>query len=79
MVDATAPPSAPAASVPPRRLLLVDERGGMRVSWHDEDDLIVLSLWRGETCIGTFRLPPEDARRLATFIEQHLAGRAAQR
>jgi hypothetical protein len=65
--------------VPPRRMLLVDERGGMRVSWHEEDDLIVLSLWRGETCIGTFRMPPRDAGRLASFIVDHLAERVAQR
>jgi hypothetical protein len=47
----------------------------MRVSWHEEDDLIVLSLWRDETCVDTFRMPPRDAARLETFIVEHLRRR----
>jgi hypothetical protein len=37
----------------------LDARGGvrsLRVRWHHEEDLVVLSLWRGPTCTGTFRL-----------------------
>jgi hypothetical protein len=41
----------------------LDPRGGarsLRVRWHREDGLVVLSLWRGAECTGTFRLPVED-------------------
>jgi len=39
--------------------VFLDARGdgrGLRVSWHPEADVVVLSLWRGRTCTGTFRL-----------------------
>ncbi len=41
----------------------LDARGperALRVSWHAESDVIVLSLWQGGTCTGSFRLPAED-------------------
>lgn len=37
----------------------VDARGGdraARVTWHDEADLVVFSLWHGNICTGSFRL-----------------------
>ena len=40
-----------------------DTRGGgraLRVSWHVEDGLVVLSLWDGPRCTGTVRLAAED-------------------
>lgn len=40
--------------------VFLDERGDgrtLRVSWHPEADLVVLSLWRQGVCAGTFRLP----------------------
>jgi hypothetical protein len=40
--------------------VFLDQRGGgrsLRVSWHPDADLVVLSLWREGTCAGTFRLP----------------------
>jgi hypothetical protein len=57
--------------------VLIDARGGdraLRVSWHpDAGDagLIVLSLWRGDACIGSFRLMPED---IAPLIDTLTAG-----
>jgi hypothetical protein len=39
--------------------VFLDARGdgrSLRVSWHPEADMVVLSLWREETCAGTFRL-----------------------
>ncbi|MEJ7833588.1 MAG: hypothetical protein WKF79_11785 [Nocardioides sp.] len=36
-----------------------DARGGeraLRISWHHESDLVVLSLWRDNLCSGSFRL-----------------------
>lgn len=47
----------------------LDTRGdarSLRVRWHHEDDLVLLSLWRGGECTGTFRLPVED---VPTLIE----------
>jgi hypothetical protein len=65
---------------PPPRALFTDERGaGMRLTWHagrTPSDLLVLSLWRADVCIGTFRMAPAEAARLASFIVDHL-GRAA--
>jgi hypothetical protein len=66
---------------PPRRELFVDERGGgLRVSWHPADDLVVVSLWKSrpgtagveDVCVGTVRLPPTDAARLSAFLSAHL-------
>ncbi len=52
----------------------LDARGdarGMRVRWHQHDGLVVLSLWRGDQCTGTFRLPVED---VPTLIDALRAG-----
>ena len=41
----------------------LDPRGdarSLRVGWHHSDGLVVLSLWRGAECTGTFRLPVDD-------------------
>ncbi len=43
--------------------VFLDARGNgraMRLTWHHECDLVVLSLWRDDTCAGTFRLARED-------------------
>ncbi|MFP5253393.1 MAG: hypothetical protein ACLGH4_06315 [Actinomycetes bacterium] len=40
--------------------VFLDARGdarSLRVSWHPEAALVVLSLWHSGTCVGTFRLP----------------------
>jgi hypothetical protein len=58
----------------PRRALFSDERGtGLRATWHPERDLAVLSLWRDDVCVGTFRLTRADAARLVAFLHDHLA------
>lgn len=39
--------------------VLFDARGderALRVSWHEEADVVVLSLWRDNVCTATFRL-----------------------
>jgi hypothetical protein len=33
----------------------------LRVSWHGEDGLVVLSLWDGPRCTGTVRIAATDA------------------
>lgn len=43
--------------------VFLDARGdarSLRVSWHPEADLVVLSLWQTGTCVGTFRLLTAD-------------------
>ena len=49
--------------------MFLDERGaGLRVSWHPERDLVVLSVWQGDSCVGTFRMPVEDVPRLSGLL-----------
>ena len=56
-----------------RRELFVDPRGSaLRVSWHDEHGVAVLSIWHGDVCVGTSRLDARDATRLAQFLVGHL-------
>ena len=61
-VVALSPPRGP-APVPAHGTVLLDARGtdrALRVSWHDEDGLVVLSVWRGGECTATFRLEASD-------------------
>src|SRR5512132_4477267 len=44
--------------LPTRRDLFIDERGVvLRVSWHPKHELVVLSVWHDDHCVGTFQLP----------------------
>ena len=58
--------------------LFVDDRGqALRVTWHAEAGVAVLSIWREDHCVGTVRLGAGDARRLADFLDElHLAPEA---
>ena len=40
----------------------------MGVSTHSADATIVISLWQGDTCTGTFRLPTKDAAGLISTL-----------
>ncbi len=47
----------------PQGEVFLDARGkgrAMRLTWHHEADVVVLSLWRDGTCAGTFRLSKDD-------------------
>ncbi|MFP5346508.1 MAG: hypothetical protein ACLGIA_05730 [Actinomycetes bacterium] len=49
--------------LPARGGVVVDrDRAGraLRVSAHPERGRVVLSLWDGDRCIGTLRVPPQD-------------------
>ena len=49
--------------------MFLDERGtGLRVTWHPERDLVVLSVWQGDRCIGTFRMLVQDVPRLSGLL-----------
>jgi hypothetical protein len=49
--------------------MFLDERGtGLRVTWHPERDLVVLSVWQDDSCVGTFRMPVQDIPRLSGLL-----------
>ena len=60
----------------PARWLRPTERSDVRVSWHDEDDRVVISLWRDNVCIATAPLTIGEAASLAEFLVGHLGERA---
>lgn len=66
----------PVTPLPLHGDVFADARGGgrvMRLSWHDEDEVLVLSLWRGDTCAGTFRLTRDQAAHLIAALADGLA------
>jgi hypothetical protein len=49
--------------------MFLDERGaGLRVTWHPERDLVVLSIWQDDRCVGTFRMPVRNVPRLSGLL-----------
>ncbi|MEO3924292.1 hypothetical protein ABGB07_10590 [Micromonosporaceae bacterium B7E4] len=57
--------------------LFIDTRGGdrtMRVSYHGDRGTVVVSLWSGTVCRGSFRMATDDVSRLiATLNEINLS------
>lgn len=65
-----------ASHLPTPGEVFLDARGGsraLRVSWHSEVDLVVLSLWREGTCIGTFRLGIDEVPDLVDSLRAGLS------
>lgn len=63
-------------ALPARGEVLADARGGdrrLRVSWHHEDGVVVLSVWRGDVCTSTVRVAAEDVPALVSALTQGLA------
>jgi hypothetical protein len=64
--------------VPSRRgELFLDDRGEqrtLRLTWHREVDLVVLSLWREGRCTGTFRLRVSEVPTLIAALQAGLEG-----
>jgi hypothetical protein len=53
----------------------LDARGGdraLRVSWHHEAGLVVLSLWRDNVCAGSFRLAVDEVPDLIAMLRAGL-------
>jgi len=53
----------------------LDTRGGaraLRVSWHHEADVVVLSMWRGQECVSSFRLAIEEVPELIAVLREGL-------
>ena len=54
---------ATARPLPETGSVFLDARGGdraLRASWHTEAGLVVLSLWHGNVCSGSFRLEVDE-------------------
>jgi hypothetical protein len=49
-----------------------DEGRFLRVSFHEDQSVFVLSWWRESTCLGTFHLAPDEAPRLIHAIASGL-------
>jgi len=57
--------------------VFLDARGSercLRVSWHHDRGLAVVSLWRGDTCVGTLQLTREEVPRVIAALANGLAG-----
>ena len=66
-----------ASPLPATGEVFLDARGTgrvLRVSWHTEAGLVVLSLWKGGTCAGSFRLDIEDVPDLVDVLRAGLQG-----
>ncbi|WP_139979822.1 hypothetical protein [Nocardioides litoris] len=62
--------------------IFLDPRGSdraLRVSWHAEDELVVLSLWRDNVCTATFRLGVDEVADLIALLREGLDVRFADR
>ena len=60
-------------------VLFGDARGrGLRLTWHPDLSLFVLSLWEGERCTGTIQLVPAQAARLVAVLGEELARSLAE-
>jgi len=66
---------AKGAPVPAAASIFLDARGAdraLRVSWHTEADLVVLSMWRENVCVGSFRLAIDEVPDLIGFLSTGL-------
>ncbi|CAN5422357.1 hypothetical protein BH11ACT8_BH11ACT8_16860 [soil metagenome] len=55
--------------------MFLDPRGdgrALRVSWHQEAAVVVLSLWRENVCAGSFRLDITEVPDLIAFLREGL-------
>ena len=55
--------------------IFLDARGGdraLRVSWHQDSGLVVLSLWRENVCAGSFRLAIDEVPDLIEMLRAGL-------
>ena len=67
---------ATARPLPETGQVFLDARGGdraLRVSWHTESGLVVLSLWHGNVCSGSFRLAVDEVPDLIDLLRAGLA------
>jgi hypothetical protein len=70
---------AEVVAFPSRGEVFVDQRGegrAMRLAWHTESDVVVLSLWQADRCTGSFRLPVTDVPRFVQALVDGLGAAA---
>ncbi|MGH8892037.1 MAG: hypothetical protein ACRDWY_01815 [Actinomycetes bacterium] len=75
MTDPGAQP-AQVLALPSSGVVLGDTRSDarwMRVTWHPEADLVVLSLWRDGSCVGTLRVARGQVPELVNALVAGLA------
>lgn len=61
--------------LPEQGSIFLDARGAdraLRVTWHHESGLVVLSLWRENVCSGTFRLAIDEVPALIDMLRSGL-------
>jgi len=66
-------PESDAVPLPRDGEVFFDVRGAarsMRLSWYAESRVAVFSIWQGDRCTATFRLPMADLARMAETLEQ---------
>ncbi|WP_244930774.1 hypothetical protein [Nocardioides sp. W7] len=66
---------AAARPLPHLGSIFLDARGAdraLRVSWHHESGLVVLSLWRENVCAGSFRLAVDEVPDLIDMLRTGL-------
>ncbi|HXP18025.1 MAG TPA: hypothetical protein VN840_00125 [Streptosporangiaceae bacterium] len=62
-----------AVPLPREGEVFFDVRGAarsMRLSWYAESRVAVFSIWQGDRCTGTFRLPFKDLARMAETLQR---------
>lgn len=72
MVQATPLPATP---LPRAGEIYLDARSpsrALRVSWHAEAGVVVLSLWRGNLCVSTFQLAVDEVPDLIDVLRAGL-------
>jgi hypothetical protein len=66
---------ATARPLPASGEIFLDARGAdraLRVSWHYDTDMVVLSLWRENVCTGSFRLTVDEVPELIDLLRTGL-------
>jgi hypothetical protein len=64
------------ARLPRRRDIVLDDRGegrALRVTWHHEASVAVVSVWRQDRCVGTVHVAAEDVPGLIAVLTEGLA------
>jgi hypothetical protein len=70
---------AEVVAFPARGEVFVDQRGesrALRLAWHTEADVVVLSLWQADRCSGSFRLAVTDVPRFVQALVDGLGAAA---
>jgi hypothetical protein len=66
----------------PSSEVFLDARGAeraLKVTWHHEVGIVVLSLWRGDRCVGTLQLAADEVPGAIAALSQGLAEGYAER